>query len=368
MDAIKRQASKLREQVAKQQQALLRQLGHFGSEAYVVDETELACHDQLRKLYTSTRAAKHFEKDIAHSIEGMMSLTSKQIEIERRFAQDCSRYEVENQGSPSPLAEAASRVCTSRNSMIDEKRTLLGVFGEKVYKPLRALVKSAELEDARLLVRRYDKLWQEVETQAADVLRLRTKSTEGAKSEENFSKVQLAEGRLDDLKSRLKALGKEATSAMLSVEAHQQKMTFQHLVIMLNAERSYHRNVAAILEKLLAEMIQLEQLSASSTSIDATQNHPHGQKNEQNPKSNGNKEHYGEQDDIACYVAKVVHPFDAEAEEELSLLVGDIVVVQQVIPGGWSKGESNGKTGWFPSPYVQRLDEISEGNVSWANL
>ena len=52
-------------------------------------------------------------------------------------------------------------------------------------------------------------------------------------------------------------------------------------------------------------MIQLEQLSASSTSIDATQNHPHGQKNEQNPKSNGNKEHYGEQDDIACYVAKV---------------------------------------------------------------
>uniref|UniRef100_A0A803MCV6 SH3 domain-containing protein n=1 Tax=Chenopodium quinoa TaxID=63459 RepID=A0A803MCV6_CHEQI len=65
---------------------------------------------------------------------------------------------------------------------------------------------------------------------------------------------------------------------------------------------------------------------------------------------------------------EVVHPFDAQAEWELSLLANDIVVVQQVIPGGWSNGECNGKTGWFPSPYVQRLVEVSEGNVSWANL
>ncbi|KMT11520.1 hypothetical protein BVRB_5g108390 [Beta vulgaris subsp. vulgaris] len=355
MEAIKRQASKFREQVSRQQQALLRQLGHFGDEAFVVDEAEIACRDQLQKLYTSTRAAKHFEKDIVQGIEGIMSVTSKQIEIERKFAEDCSRYETENHCSTSPLAETALRVGTARNSMVEEKGTLLRVFSEKVCKPLRTLVRSAELEDARLLIRRYNKLWQEVEAQAADVLRLKSKSTEGAKSEEIFNKLHLAEEKLDELKYRLMALGKEATSAMLSVEAQQQKMTFQHLVVMMKAERSYHLNVLSLLEKLLAQMIQLEQLSQSSLPEGITD-------------SNGSKEHCIEYEDSACYVAKVVHPFDAEAEGELSLLVDDIVVVQQVIPGGWCKGECNGKTGCFPSPYVQRLAEVSEGNVAWANL
>lgn len=332
----------------------------------MVDEAEIACRDQLHKLYTSTRAAKHFEKDLVHGIEGIASVTSKQIVIERKFAQDCCRYEAESLCSTSPLAEAALRVGTSRNSMVEEKGTLLEIFNEKVCKPLRALVRSAELEDARLLVRRYDKLWQELETQAADVLRLRSKSIEGAKSEETFTKLRFAEEKLDDLKSRLTALGKEATSAMLSVEAHQQKMTFQHLVVMLNAERSYHRNVLAILEKLLPEIIQLEQFSESSLPGDATQSNSHVE-TKVHADSNGSNEHSIEHEDT-CYVAKVVHPFDAQAEGELSLLVGDIVVVQQVITGGWSKGECNGKSGWFPSPYVQRLDEVSEGNVTWANL
>ncbi|XP_021729547.1 SH3 domain-containing protein 2-like isoform X2 [Chenopodium quinoa] len=351
MEAIKRQANKLKDQVSQQQQALLRQFGHFGNEAFVVDEAEIACRDQLHKLYASTREAKHFEKSLVHGIEGITSVTSKQIAI------DCCRYGAESHCSTSPLTEAAARVGTSHSSMVEEKETMLAIFDEKVCKSLQALVRSAELEDARLLVRRYDKLWQEVEAQAADVLRLRSKSTEGAKSEENSIKLENAEEKLDYLKSRLMALGKEATSAMLSVEAHQQKMTFHQLVVTLNAERSYHRNVLAMLEKVLPEIIQLEQLCESSLPEDATESH-----------SNGSKEHYIEQEDDACYVAKVVHPFDAQAEGELSLLAGDIVVVQQVIPGGWSKGECNGKTGWFPTPYVQRLDEVSEGNVSWANL
>jgi len=46
-------------------------------------------------------------------------------------------------------------------------------------------------------------------------------------------KLQAAEEKLDELKSRLKALGKEATSAMQSVEDQQQQMTFQQLVIMV---------------------------------------------------------------------------------------------------------------------------------------
>ena len=84
MEAIKKQAIKLREQVAKQQQvrffsfliseisrfylffisflwfvqAVLKHLLHLGIENVAVDEAELECHQQLQNLYNSTRAAK----------------------------------------------------------------------------------------------------------------------------------------------------------------------------------------------------------------------------------------------------------------------------------------------------------------------
>ncbi|KAJ8432632.1 hypothetical protein Cgig2_033505 [Carnegiea gigantea] len=217
MEAIKRQASKLREQVAKQQQALLRQIGHVDPEAINADEAEIAQHGRLGNFYSSTRAAKHFEKDMLHGIERFIIASSKQIEIERRFAHDCCSYQTGNHCSTSPLAEAALHVGASRN----------------ICKQLRALVKSAELEDARHLTRRYDKLWQDVEDQAAEVQRLRSKPIEGPKSGEHVIKLQAAEEKLDELKSRLKALGTEATSAMQSVEDQQQQMTFQQLVIMV---------------------------------------------------------------------------------------------------------------------------------------
>ncbi|GAY65690.1 hypothetical protein CUMW_243070, partial [Citrus unshiu] len=58
MEAIKKQAIKLREQVAKQQQAVLKHLLHLGIENVAVDESEIECHQQLQNLYNSTRAAK----------------------------------------------------------------------------------------------------------------------------------------------------------------------------------------------------------------------------------------------------------------------------------------------------------------------
>ncbi|GAA0150477.1 hypothetical protein LIER_43102 [Lithospermum erythrorhizon] len=58
MEAIKKQATKLREQVAKQQQAILRHLGHLGHETSEVDEAEVQYHAELQNLYKSTRAAK----------------------------------------------------------------------------------------------------------------------------------------------------------------------------------------------------------------------------------------------------------------------------------------------------------------------
>ncbi|KAI7988322.1 SH3 domain-containing protein 1 [Camellia lanceoleosa] len=126
MEAIKKQATKLREQVAKQQQAILRQLGHLGYEAALVDDAEL----QSRKL-----------------------------------AEDCCKYGTENQSAGSPLARAASQFGTSHRSMENERETVLGILGSQVSEPLRASITGAPLEDARHLTHRYDRLRQEVETQ-----------------------------------------------------------------------------------------------------------------------------------------------------------------------------------------------------------
>lgn len=68
--------------------------------------------------------------------------------------------------------------------------------------------------------------------QVAEVLRRRLKSR-GSVSAESSVKLQNAEARLTELKSTTVALGREATAAMLSVEEHQQQMTFHKLCTMV---------------------------------------------------------------------------------------------------------------------------------------
>ncbi|KAA8519572.1 hypothetical protein F0562_013804 [Nyssa sinensis] len=61
MDALRKRASRLREQVAKQQQAVIKQFsgtGYERSDVMVIDEVEMQRHQQLEKLYRSTRAGK----------------------------------------------------------------------------------------------------------------------------------------------------------------------------------------------------------------------------------------------------------------------------------------------------------------------
>lgn len=135
---------------------------------------------------------------------------------------------------------------------------LLQVFVQ-ISEPLRAQITGAPLEDARHLTHRYDKLHQEVEAQviiffhngmhmvvcfawylsqlsshqAAEVLRRRSKLRNSSVSAESSARLQNAETRLKELKSALAALGREATSAMLSVEEQQQQMTLQSLRTMV---------------------------------------------------------------------------------------------------------------------------------------
>ncbi|KAK9232813.1 hypothetical protein WN943_023061 [Citrus x changshan-huyou] len=171
------------------------------------------------------------------------------------------------------------------------------VLPTRVSEPLRALINGAPLEDARHLTHRYDKLRHEVEAQAAEVFRRRSKIRESDISAESAVKLRNAEARLTELKSTIMALGREATAAMLSVESQQQQMTYQRLFAM------------------------------------------------------------------------VIHPFDAQANGELSLSIDDYVVVCQVAPTGWSEGECKGQAGWFPLAYVERQEKapaskIAEGNSS----
>ncbi|OIW10735.1 hypothetical protein TanjilG_27681 [Lupinus angustifolius] len=287
MDSIRKQASKLRDQVAKQQQALLRQLGQISNEPLMTHESELQCQHKLENLYTSTKAAK-------------------------------------------------------------------------ISEPLRAQITGAPLEDARHLTQRYEKLRHEVEAQAAEVLRRRSKLRGSSVSAESSMKLQNAETRLKELKSALVALGREATAAMLSVEEQQQQLNFQSLCTMVDAERAYHGHALVILEKVYAEMTEEKQPKESSSyplSRDG-----YDQTADDNSNLNGFDQKHTSQTG-SSFFAKVIHPFDAQADGELNLSVDDYVVVCQVDPNGWSEGECKGNAGWFPSAYIQRQDLIQASKI-----
>ncbi|GFP85930.1 endophilin-a2 [Phtheirospermum japonicum] len=193
MEAIRKQASRLREQVARQQQAVLKQFGAYGASDVVADDAELQQHQKLEKLYISTRAAKvtlptyssfaqesafslklvlfaltfqHFQRDIVRGVEGYIVTGSKQVEIGTKLSEDSRKYGVENTcTSGSTLSKAASNFARSRAQMEKERGNLLKAFGTQVAEPLRAMVMGAPLEDARHLAQRYDRMRQEAEAQ-----------------------------------------------------------------------------------------------------------------------------------------------------------------------------------------------------------
>lgn len=357
MEAFKRQASRLREQVAKQQQALMKQLGRLREESDLVDEFEDEYHQRLLKLHNSTTAAKHFQRDIVRGLDGYISVSKKQMEIAKRLAEDCCKYGMENQNSASSLAKAAQQFGISHKAMESERETMLGILGVQVCEPLRKLIAGAPLEDARHLAYRYERLCQEMEAQASEVLRRRSKYGVPSAPAEYAIKLQNSEKKLDELKSSVMALGKEAVTAMLSVEDHQQTVTSQKLQTLVDAEKSYHRSILAALDNLHTKMMLENQQ-------DETEKQEPRVSMEQNTISlngSGGVGNHTENLDANHFVAKVLHGFDTQTEGELSLSKDEYVVVRQVASSGWSEGESNGKVGWFPSAYVERIDKAQAG-------
>ncbi|KAL6546438.1 SH3 domain-containing protein 3 [Orobanche minor] len=337
MDALRKQASKLREQVAKQQQAVIKQFsgsGYESSEAVVIDEVEMQMHHQLEKLYRSTRSGRDFQKELVKAAEAFSAVGYKHIEAGTKLSEDCSRYGVEN-ASDDILAKTTSVYGDARKHVEKEQEDFNRLLFTQVLEPLRAMIASSHLEDARHLAQRYSRLRQEAEAQAAEVVRRQARVRESP-IPENVGKLHAAETRMQELKANMAVLGKEAAAALAAVESQQQRLTFQRLVTMVEGERTYHERVATILGNIEAEMISEKQRKEAAPPV--------------TPLPTSGKTKY--------FLAEVVHAFDAASEKELSLAVGDFVVVRKVSLSGWSEGECKGRAGWFPTAYVEKRQRI----------
>ncbi|XP_052176144.1 SH3 domain-containing protein 2 [Diospyros lotus] len=361
MEAIRKQATKLREQVARQQQAVLKQFGaggYGGSDNFVTDEAEFQQHQKLEKLYISTRAAKHFQRDIVRGVEGYIVTGSKQVEIGTKLSEDSRKYGVDNTcTSGNTLSKAALSFARARAQMEKEHGNLLKALGTQVAEPLRAMVMGAPLDDARHLAQRYDRMRQEAEAQAIEVSKRQAKVREGMCNPDIALKLEAAESKLQDMKSNVAILGKEAAAAMSAVEAQQQRLTLQRLIAMVESERTYHQRVLQILDQLEDEMTSERQRieAPPSSTVDSMPPPPAYEE------VNGvftSPTHNGSTDSISYFLGEAIYSYQAESDVELNLSVGDYVVVRKVSNNGWAEGECKGKAGWFPYNYIERRDRV----------
>ncbi|KAJ4964445.1 hypothetical protein NE237_024384 [Protea cynaroides] len=370
MDAIRKQASRLREQVAKQQQAVFKQFGggiYGGSDNFVTDEAELQ-HQKLVKLYTSTRAAKHFQRDIVRGAEGYIVTGSKQVEIGTKLSEDSKKYAVENTcTSGNILSKAALNFARARGQIEKERGNLLKALGTQVAEPLRAMVMGAPLEDARHLAQRYDRMQQEAEAQAIEVTKRQVKVRESVGSIDNATKLEAAEGKLQELKSNMATLGKEAVAAMEAVEAQQQRLTLQRLIALVESERSFHQQVLQILDQLEGEMVSERQRIEASPNVAVDNSMPPPPSYEEVNGVFAAQTYDGLTDGIGYFLGEVTHSYRAESDVELNLSVGEYVVVRKVSNNGWAEGECKGKAGWFPSGYIERRERVLASKLAERN-
>ncbi|BFG28035.1 hypothetical protein CerSpe_143090 [Prunus speciosa] len=343
MDALRKQASKLREQVAKQQQAVIKQFsgtGYESSDVMVIDEVEMQRHQQLEKLYRSTRAGKDFQKEVVRAAEAFTAIGYKHIEAGTKLSEDCSRYGAENTNDKI-LAKGASIYGDARKHVEKEQEDWNKLLSSQILDPLRAMIAGTPLEDARHLAQRYSRMRQEAETQAVEVSRRQARVRE-LPNPENVAKLQAAEAKMKELKANMAVLGIEASAALAAVEAQQQRLTFQRLVALVEGEKTYHLRVAAILGEVEAEMVSEKQRKESAPPVI--------------PQENSSEK-------TMYFLAEATHSFSAASEKELSLSVGDYVVVRKVSQSGWSEGECKGKGGWFPSAYVEKRQRLPASDL-----
>lgn len=369
MEAIRKQATKIREQVAKQQQAVLKQFGGYGgSDGVFADDAEVQQHQKLEKLYISTRAGKHFQRDIVRGVEGYIVTGSKQVEIGNKLSEDSRKYGADNTcTSGNTLSKASLSYAKARAQMEKERGNLLKSLGTQVAEPLRAMVMGAPLEDARHLAQRYDRMRQEAESQAIEVSKRQAKAREAGG--DIIYKLESAQAKLQDLKSNMSILGKEAVVAMASVEAQQQRLTLQRLISMAESERSYHHRSLQILDQLVDEMSsERQRIEAAPTSPIMEEHMPPPPSYEEVNNVFTSPSFEGATDTIDYFLGEVMFTYRAVSDVELNLSVGDYVVVRKVSNNGWAEGECKGRAGWFPFGYIERRERVLASKMMMAEV
>ncbi|CAL0329892.1 unnamed protein product [Lupinus luteus] len=346
MDALRKHANKLRDQVSKQQQlqAVIKQFSSSGyekSDVVVIDEVEMQRHQQLEKLYRATRTGRDFQKEIVKAAETFTAIGYKHIETGTKLSEECCQYGAEN-SIDNILAKAASVYGDARKHVEKEQEELNQLLSSQVLDPLRSMINSVPLEDARHLAQRYSRMRQEAETQREEIARRQARVRESPAAEQ-VAKLHAAEAKMQELKANMAILGKEAAAALAAVDAQQQRLTFQRLVAMVEGEKTFHLRVAAILGEIEAEMVSDRQKKESAPPVVASEN-------------GSGKTMY--------FLAEALHSYSAESEKELSFSKGDFIVVRKVNASGWSEGECNGKAGWFPSAYVEKRQRIPTSDMA----
>lgn len=369
-----------------------------GSGSSILDEVEhQQTHQELERLYTSTRAAKHFQKDVVKGVEGLVSTGKRQLEIEIRFGQDCTKYGLEGASVTESLSRATQHYGSARGRMEKERENFHRVISLQVAEPLKAMVQGSPLEDARHLKQKYDRLRESVDSHASEVQKRKTKDANG--NPEHAAKLRAAEQKLDEIISAMNTMGKNATSAMSVVETQQQQTTLHKMLSMVEAERAYFQRVTSILDTLHHE-IESEVKKSSNPSVSGNGDSHNSKHREgrivessysETPSSNplrqaavdppepsynvvnGSNRGYEDKEptleagkvpaapEPKSFYATATHDFVGEDEGELTISVGDEVLVRQVTSSGWSEGQCNGQSGWFPSTYVEKKQPIRKG-------
>ncbi|EMS57971.1 Nostrin [Triticum urartu] len=318
--------------------------GYGNSDNAFTDESEVKLHQRLEKLYLSTRAAKHFQRDVVRGVEGYIVTGSKQVEIGNKLSDDSQKYGIENTcTSGNTLSRAATYYGKARSLIEKERGNMLKAFGTQVAEPLRAMVMGAPLEDARHLAQRYDRVRQEADAQVVEVSRRQSRVRESAGNSDVISKLEAAEYKLEELKSNMVGLGKEAVSAMAAVEGQQQRLTLQRLIAMMVSERQKIEAPPppAAESYMSPPPPSYDEVNGmfASTSADQAVN------------------------SVDFFLGEALDSFEAESEFELNLSVGDIVIVRKISSNGWAEGECKGKAGWFPHAYVERRERVLASKV-----
>ncbi|XP_010436200.1 PREDICTED: SH3 domain-containing protein 2-like [Camelina sativa] len=119
---------------------------------------------------------------------------------------------------------------------------------------------------------------------------------------------------------------------MAGVEDQQQNQTLQRLLTLVEAERSYHQRILEIIERLEGEMrFEQQRIEAPQTpQVENITSSPPPSYQEASNEVDTSQMHNGTSDAMGYFLGEVMFPYQADSVFELSISVGDYVVIREV--------------------------------------